>query len=89
MAAFSIVVTIAGVIVGTIGYVKQPEPSETTHSGFREKAYVAHCIKRGVNLGGRDLDCQALYLFAFRFGCALDRFGVMLLIGLGGVLNAP
>lgn len=81
MAAFAIVATIARVIVGIIGYVERPEPSETTHSGSREKAYVAHRSKHGVNLGGRDLDCQALLRYAVRFGRALGRFGVMLLSG--------
>jgi len=71
VGAIAIVAPIAGVVVAIIGYVKQPEPSATTHSGLPETAYVAHCIKRGVNPGGRDLDCQPLFLFAFRSGCAL------------------
>jgi hypothetical protein len=76
------------VIVGIIGYVKRPEPSATTHSGLPEKAYVANCIKHGVNLGGRYLDCSALSRFASRFGCALGRFRVMFLSGFRGVFTA-
>ena len=88
VGAIAIVAPVAGVVVAIIGYVKQPESSATTHSGLPETAYVAHCIKRGVDPGGRDLDCQPLFLFAARPGCALGRVGVTLFIGCGGVFMA-